>query len=60
MRDLPLFMLVALVALGGCAAPSASPAPTSGPQVRCLDEPRHWTGSDVTRPLFFLFCMQSP
>jgi hypothetical protein len=60
MRDLPLLTLFALVTLGGCAAPAASPAPTSGPQVRCLDEPRYGTGSDVTRPLFFLFCMQSP
>lgn len=51
---LPFLLGIALVT--GCAAnPPPRTAPES-PRVRCLAEPTE-TG---TRPLFFLFCLQSP
>jgi hypothetical protein len=52
-----LLCLVALVVLAGCAAPAASPPRASqAPRTRCLSNPNE-TG---TRPLFFLFCVESP
>ncbi|MBI1847602.1 MAG: hypothetical protein HY294_00425 [Candidatus Rokubacteria bacterium] len=59
MRALLPLLLGGLVALAGCAAPASSPTST-GPRVRCLDEPRYGQTLDATRPIFFLFCVQSP
>jgi hypothetical protein len=50
-------VLVVLVAVTGCAA--VAPPPPRGsqpPRARCLSDPNE-TG---TRPLFFLFCVESP
>jgi hypothetical protein len=57
-RTHALVTLLAAVVLAGCAAPSASPPPrgSQAPRVRCLADP-HETG---TRPLIFLFCVESP
>jgi len=50
-------LALVLVALAGCAAPSAPPPRASQPpRARCLADPNE-TG---TRPLFFLFCIESP
>ncbi|OGK84910.1 MAG: hypothetical protein A2X52_03520 [Candidatus Rokubacteria bacterium GWC2_70_16] len=52
-----LASLLLLTALGGCAAsPPAAPRLAEPPRVRCLTERE--TGP--TRPLFFLFCVESP
>jgi hypothetical protein len=51
-------IVLTLLALAGCAAGSASP-PSRGsqaPRTRCLSDPNE-TGA---RPLFFLFCIESP
>lgn len=52
-------LLLALT-LAGCAASGPTRAAGSGsvspPHVRCLNEP----GAGPDRPLFFLFCVQSP
>jgi hypothetical protein len=50
--------LLLAVLLGGCTTmnpPSPAPPPES-PRVRCLADPTE----TAMRPLFFLFCMQSP
>ena len=53
-------MLALLAVLAGCAVSSPSPQnyPRAGtsPRARCLSDP-HET---QTRPLFFLFCVESP
>ncbi len=50
-------LAVAVLALlvAGCAA-APERAPSSAPRVRCLSDPTE-TG---TRPLVFLFCIESP
>jgi hypothetical protein len=50
-------VVLVLLAVAGCAAGAASPPRGSqAPRTRCLSDP-HETG---TRPLFFLFCVESP
>ena len=53
---LPLLLAVAVLA--GCATtnPPSPAAPRESPRVRCLADPTE----TAMRPLFFLFCMQSP
>jgi hypothetical protein len=57
---LALFGLIAT----GCGNVVADPAPraTQAPNVRCFDQPPAGSpGQDPNaRPMFFLFCMQSP
>jgi len=55
-----LFVL-ALLALTGCASwspppPQQHPRAGASPRVRCLSNPNEGD----TRPLFFLFCAESP
>jgi len=60
MRLRQLLVLVVLAALAsGCAspAPSASPRGSTSPRVRCLSNPNE-TGD--SRPMFFLFCAETP
>ena len=55
--------LVALAALllAGCAGGAGSGASSSGvPRARCLGESGREAASDAMRPLFFLFCVESP
>jgi hypothetical protein len=50
-------VLAVTLALAACAPVGASSS--SSPSMRCMDEPgRGSTGEN--RPLFFLFCAQSP
>ena len=55
--------LCLLLLLGGCAASgppangSAESSRAEGPRVRCLNDPAREPG---TRPIFFLFCVESP
>jgi hypothetical protein len=53
-------LVLALLALTGCASwsppPQQHPRAGSSPRVRCLSNPNEGD----TRPLFFLFCAESP
>jgi hypothetical protein len=53
-----LVVLLALVALTGCATAPSSPPPRGSqpPRARCLADPNE----GGLRPLFFLFCVESP
>lgn len=52
-----LLLALALVAIAGCATAPEPPARQSqSPRTRCLSDPAE-TG---TRPLFFLFCIETP
>ncbi|HTO13017.1 MAG TPA: hypothetical protein VMQ51_15690 [Candidatus Binatia bacterium] len=52
-----LLLLVLLAAVTGCASGAAPPPPRpSTPRARCLSNPNETDG----RPLFFLFCVESP
>jgi hypothetical protein len=59
-RLLRFLVLVLLAALAGCSVPSSSASPPSrssqSPRVRCLSDPNE----GATRPLFFLFCAETP
>jgi hypothetical protein len=54
-----------LVALAGCAASSSSSSPpppsssSSSPRVRCLTDPSR-DNQSTSRPMLFLFCVESP
>ncbi|OGL12167.1 MAG: hypothetical protein A3I17_07290 [Candidatus Rokubacteria bacterium RIFCSPLOWO2_02_FULL_72_37] len=48
-----------LVAACATAGGGNAPAPSSPPRVRCLSDGARDTASG-TRPLFFLFCVESP
>jgi len=55
-----LLVLALLAVLAGCASwsppPQQHPRAGSSPRVRCLTNPNE----GATRPLFFLFCAESP
>ncbi|MGH7391116.1 MAG: hypothetical protein ACREM3_16915 [Candidatus Rokuibacteriota bacterium] len=58
-RALPLALLpLLLLPLAGCATSTAPPerVRSGTPQVRCLVGPEEYP----TRPMFFLFCTESP
>jgi hypothetical protein len=53
-----LSILALSLVVAGCASSTSSPPQSdSGPRTRCLND-RNETGS--TRPIFFLFCAESP
>jgi len=55
-------LLCVLVVLAGCASSSSSSSRASSsnpPRVRCLTDPGRDNASS-SRPLFFLFCTESP
>jgi hypothetical protein len=62
-----LALLLVLVALAGCASTTSSSSSSStsasrgnsAPRVRCLTDPSRDDQSS-SRPLFFLFCAESP
>ena len=62
----PLFAGRALIAvatalvLGACATVSAPRRSSESPSLRCVNEPGRGQSADSSRPLFFLFCAQSP
>jgi hypothetical protein len=56
--------LVLLVALTGCetvsgGGGSSSQSPAQSPTVRCLTDPNR-DNQSTSRPMFFLFCAESP
>jgi hypothetical protein len=57
-RSAPLLLVLAL--LGCSTAPPGRENPRqSSPRVRCLSDPGR-DNTEGTRPLFFLFCIESP
>jgi hypothetical protein len=53
-----LIAIITAFVLAGCAtAPGRS---SDSPSLRCVNEPGRGQSADSSRPLFFLFCAQSP
>jgi hypothetical protein len=59
-RSLTLIALGAVFALAACTTVDSPRRSSGGPAVRCVDEPGRGGSVSSTRPLFFLFCTQSP
>ena len=53
-------LLIYATVLAGCATAPSSRESRGGSRVRCLSEPSRDDASVTGRPLFFLFCMESP
>jgi uncharacterized protein YceK len=53
-----LVLALVVLAMSGCASshPSPPPTATTSPRARCLVDPNE----GGTRPLIFLFCIESP
>jgi hypothetical protein len=47
-------------ALTACATAGSPRRSSDSPTVRCVNEPGRGQSLDVTRPLFLIFCAQSP
>ncbi len=54
-----LLALSLLAVIAGCAAPTY-PVRSQSPTVRCLGQPERGETYTTSRPLFFLFCAESP
>ena len=54
-RRTTLLLVLLAFALAGCASYGGSSPPPTSPGVRCLSDPNE----RGTRPLIFLFCIQS-
>ena len=52
--------LGAALALAACGTVESPRRTSDSPTVRCVNEPGRGGSLDATRPLFFLFCAQSP
>jgi hypothetical protein len=52
--------LGAALTLAACATTESPRRASDSPTVRCVNEPGRGGSLDATRPLFFLFCAQSP
>lgn len=50
----------AALTLAACASVDSPRRSSNSPTVRCLNEPGRGGSLDATRPLFFVFCAQSP
>jgi hypothetical protein len=55
-----LIAVVAALVLAACATGTAPHRSSESPSLRCLNEPGRGQSADSSRPLFFLFCAQSP
>ena len=55
-----LIALAAVLVLGACATVTAPRRSSESPSLRCVNEPGRGQSADSSRPLFFLFCAQSP
>jgi len=53
-------VLGATLLLAACAPVDSSRRSSTTPSVRCVDEPGRGGSVEASRPLFFLFCAQSP
>jgi len=52
--------LGAALTLAACTTVDSPRRSSASPTVRCLNEPGRGGSLDATRPLFFIFCAQSP
>ena len=52
--------LGAALTLAACASVDSPRRSSDSTTVRCVNEPGRGGSLDATRPLFFLFCAQSP
>jgi hypothetical protein len=52
--------LGAALTLAACTTAESPRHASDSPTVRCVNEPGRGGSLDATRPLFFLFCAQSP
>jgi hypothetical protein len=52
--------LGAALILAACAVVDSPRRSSDSPTVRCLNEPGRGGSIESTRPLFFIFCSQSP
>jgi hypothetical protein len=48
------------LALAACAPVGSARRSAESPTLRCVSEPGRGQSLDASRPLFFLFCAQSP
>ncbi|HEX5530108.1 MAG TPA: hypothetical protein VFZ82_11120 [Methylomirabilota bacterium] len=55
-----LIAVATALVLGACATVSAPRRSSESPSLRCVNEPGRGQSTDSSRPLFFLFCAQSP
>lgn len=55
-----LIAITTALVLAGCAAVSAPRRSSESPSLRCVNEPGRGQSADSSRPLFFVFCAQSP
>jgi hypothetical protein len=51
---------LAALALAACATVDSPRRSAESPTLRCVNEPGRGQSLDASRPLFFLFCAQSP
>ncbi len=55
-----MMALAAALALAACATVESPRRSSESPTLRCVNEPGRGQSLEATRPLFFLFCAQSP
>lgn len=55
-----LIAVAAALVLGACATVGAPRRSSESPSLRCVNEPGRGQSPESSRPLFFLFCAQSP
>jgi hypothetical protein len=55
-----MMALGAALALTACATADSPRRSADAPTLRCVNEPGRGQSLDASRPLFFLFCAQSP
>jgi hypothetical protein len=55
-----LIAITAALVLAGCATVSSPRRSSESPSLRCVNEPGRGQSTDSSRPLFFVFCAQSP
>ena len=54
-----LLTLGTALVLAACSSVD-QPRRSDSPSLRCVNEPQRGQSLDATRPIFFLFCAQSP
>lgn len=55
-----LIAITTAFVLAGCATATAPRRSSDSPSLRCANEPGRGQSADSSRPLFFVFCAQSP
>ncbi|HET8529718.1 MAG TPA: hypothetical protein VFO08_01105 [Methylomirabilota bacterium] len=55
-----LIAVATALVLTACATGTAPRRSAESPSLRCVNEPGRGQSTDSSRPLFFLFCAQSP